>query len=86
MVKRKKKRRIPKTWIVMDKGSFTRSIQHPETGRMLGRRKIKKRERSDLTHVKRVREGKYSGMILGRTPPIKVRASKNRRGTLRRRI
>lgn len=85
MVKRKtkKKRRIPKTWIVADKGSFTKSIQHPKTGKMLGRRKIRGREKSDLTHVRRVSKGKYSGIILGRTQAIPIKASSKRRGTTR---
>lgn len=85
MVKRKtkKKRRIPKTWIIADKTGITKSIQHPRTGKMMGRRIARKGEKSDGTRVRRVRKGEYAGIILGRTHSIPVKASSKRRGTTR---
>ena len=85
MVKRKakKKRKIPKSWIRIDSGAHTKSIQHPRTGKMIGRRKVRGREKSDLTHVRRGIKGTYKGQIFGRTKSIPVKASFKRRGTTR---
>ena len=80
--KRKKKRKIPKRFISIDEISRTTFLQNPKTGKMMGRKKI--RAPGDLTHVRRVKKGKYAGMIFGRTSPIKVRGSKNKRGGIRK--
>ena len=82
---KKKKRKIPKSFIYIDDDYGTRSIQHPKTGKMMGRRKVS--GIGDRTAVRRVKKGHpMSGQIMGRTQPIKVRASKKKRGTVRRRI
>ena len=89
---KKKKLYIPKRFIYADKDDTqTVALRNSKTGRLRGRRVVKKNEVGDFTFPRRVRGGKkgskkYGGFILGRTPPIKVRASKKRRGTIRRRI
>ncbi len=83
---RKKKRRIPKTWIVVDKQSHTISTRNPETGKLTGRKFVKSVGQSDRTRIRRISKGKYAGQLLGRTPPIKIRASKKARAHLRRRL
>jgi hypothetical protein len=84
MVK-KKKRRIPKSFLYVDKDYGTRSIQHPKTGKMLGRKSV--RGVGDRTAVRRVKKGHpMSGQIMGRTAPIKIRASKKARAHVRRRL
>jgi len=82
---KKKRKTIPKSWIYVDKDYGTKAIQHPKTGKMMGRTKVK--GLGDRTAVRRVRTGHpTSGQIMGRTVPIKVRASKKKRGTVRRKI
>lgn len=84
---KKKKRRIPKRFIYIDKNDRqTIGTRNKKTGRMTGRRVLKKGEIGDRTFPVRVRGGekgskKYGGWILGRSPPIKVKGSKNKRGT-----
>jgi hypothetical protein len=90
MVK-KKKRYIPKKFIYIDKDDTQTIALQGKSGRMMGRRVVKKGEKGDRTFPRRVRGGekgskKYGGWIMGRSPPIKVRASKKRRGTIRRNI
>ena len=79
----KKKKKIPQAWIYVDRNYGTRSIQHPKTGKMLGRKRVQ--GVGDRTAVRRVEKGhSSSGQIIGRSPPIKVRASKTKRGTIRK--
>jgi len=81
----KKKKIIPKKWIYVDRDYRTRAIQHPKTGKMMGRKRVT--GVGDRTAVRRVRKGHdSSGQIIGRTAPIKVRASKKKRGTVRRKL
>ncbi|KKK93618.1 hypothetical protein LCGC14_2691060, partial [marine sediment metagenome] len=40
----------------------------------------------DRTAILRVKKGEHIGEIWGRTPPIKVRASQKKRGTIRRKV
>ena len=85
MAKKTKKIKIPKSFIYIDMDYGTRSVQHPKTGKMMGRRKV--RGLGDRTAVRRVKKGHASsGQIMGRTAPIKVRASKRKRGTIRRNL
>ncbi len=84
----KKKRYIPKKFIYTDMDDTQTIALQGKSGRMMGRRRVKKGERGDRTFPRRVRGGekgskKYGGLILGRSPPIKVRASKRKRGTTR---
>ena len=80
----KKKRRIPKAYLYIDKDFGTRSIQHPRTGKMMGRKRV--RGKGDSTAVLRVKKGEHIGEIWGRTPPVRVRGSKKARGHLRRNL
>ena len=87
----KKKRYIPKRFIYTDIDDTQTIALQGKDGRMRGRRRVKKGERGDRTFPRRVRGGekgsqKYGGLIMGRSPPIKVRASKTRRGTIRRKL
>jgi len=84
--RRKKKVRIivPKSYIHIDKISRTRYLQNPKTGKMMGRTRT--RAPGDATRVRRVKRGQWSGIILGRRPAIKVRASKKKRGHVRVRL
>ncbi len=85
MAKQTKKRTIPKTWIYVDRDFGTKAIQSKKTGKMLGRKKVS--GVGDRTAILRVKKGHArSGQILGRTTPIKVRASKKKRGTVRRKL
>ena len=79
---KKRKRRIPKRFIAIDKISHTTYLQSKKTGRMMGRKRVV--GSGDLTRVRRVKKGKYVGMIWGRTSPIKIRGSKNKRGGTRK--
>ena len=81
----KKKKAIPKKWIYVDKDYGTRAIQSKKTGKMMGRKKVK--GVGDRTALRRVKKGHpQSGQIIGRTAPIPVRASSNKRGTVRRKL
>lgn len=80
----KRKRRIPKAFVLIDKSSRTKSLQDKSTGRMQGR--IRTRSPGDKTHNLRVFKGPFSGQIVGRTPSISVRGSRRARGTLRRKL
>ena len=83
----KKKIYIPKNLIYIDKDDRqTLALQHFETGKMRGRRVVQKGERGDRTFPRRVRSGKWAGVILGRSKPIPVRASERARGTIRRNL
>ncbi len=87
----KKKRYIPKKFIYIDRDDTQTIALQAKSGRMIGRRRVKKGEKGDRTFPRRVRGGekgskKYGGWILGRSQPIKVRAGKKARGTVRRRI
>jgi len=93
----KKRIVIPKRYIKIAKQKSTRAIQHPRTGRMIGRRALKS-GKGDSTKVRyltktkdwdksgKIESNERAGALLGRTrkPKRKVRASKNRRGTIRR--
>ena len=79
-----KKRKISKKLLYVDKDYRTRSVQHPKTGKMMGRKRVP--GRGDSTAVYRVKSGSRKGQIFGRTQPIKVKASKKKRGTVRRRL
>ncbi len=81
---KKKKRRIPKSFLYVDKDFSTKSVQHPKTGKMQGRVRVK--GVGDRTAILRVKKGEHIGEIWGRTKPIKVRGSKKVRGHLRRKI
>lgn len=83
MAKRKKKR-IPKAYLYIDRDFGTMSIQHSKTGKMMGRKRVS--GRGDSTAVLRVKKGEHIGEIWGRTAPIKVRGSKKARAHLRRKI
>lgn len=80
--RKKKKLRIPKKFISIDEMSRTTYIQSKKTGKMMGRKKVK--APGDRTHVRRVKEGQYAGIIIGRTTKIKVRGSRTRRGGIRK--
>jgi len=83
MAKKKRKRRIPKAYIYVEKSSRTIGIRDPETGKMIGRKKT--RSPGDKTRPIRVKKGPYSGQIIGRVPAIyPVRGSKKQRAHLRR--
>ena len=79
---KKKKLKIPKAYIIVDRDFRTRSVRDKETGKFLGRRRVK--GYGDRTAVRRVKRGKWSGVILGRTKPIPIRGSNRARGTIRR--
>lgn len=88
MVK-KKKIKVPKSWIYLDKNDTqTIATRNTQTGRLTGRRRVKKSEKGDSTFPRRVghKGSKYDGVILGRSPKVKVRASSKKRGTIRRTI
>jgi len=80
----KKKRKISRKLLYIDKDFRTRSIQHPKTGKMRGRKRVP--GRGDSTAVFRVKSGPRKGQIFGRTVPIKVRGDSKKRGTTRRRL
>ena len=80
----RRKRRIPKAWIVVDKSSHTRAIQNEKTGKMEGRRFVK--GIGDRTRVRRISKGEFAGQVLGRTHPVPIRGDKKKRGTIRRRL
>jgi hypothetical protein len=82
MARRKKKKRIPKKYIYVDRDFKTTYVQNKKTGKLRGRKSVK--GRGDGTAVRRVRKGRYAGHIFGRTKRIPVKGSKKRRGTLRR--
>ena len=85
MAKKNKKRKIPKSFIYIDRDYGTQAIQHPKTGKMLGRKRVQ--GVGDRTAVRRVKKGHpASGQIMGRTAPIKVRASKKARAHIRRNL
>lgn len=81
---KKKKRRIPKVWIVIDKKSHTTSTRNQKTGKLTGRKNVK--GIGDKTRVRRVSKGIYAGQIFGRTPSIKVKGDRKKRATIRRRV
>ena len=81
---KKKKRKISRKLLYIDKDYKTRAIQNPKTGKMRGRKRVS--GRGDSTAVYRVKSGPRKGQIMGRTTPIKVRASKKARAHLRRRL
>ena len=84
MVK-KRKRRIPRKYLYVDKDFKTRATRSKKTGRLTGRKKV--RGRGDSTAVLRAKKSSPSaGHIFGRTKPIRVRSSKKRKGTIRRRL
>lgn len=65
----------------------TVALRDKETGRLQGRRVVRKNEAGDRTFPRRVSSPKkYAGEIIGRSKSIPVRASKNRRGTIRKRL
>lgn len=71
--------------VYIDRDFGTISTRNKKTGKLTGRRKVS--GFGDKTAVRRIRSPKkYSGQIFGRTKPIPVRASKSRRGTVRKRI
>ena len=81
----KKKRKISKSFIYVDRDFGTIATQNPKTGKMTGRKRVG--GFGDKTAVRRVKKGHpMSGQIMGRTGPIKVRGSSKKRGTVRRRI
>ena len=83
---RKRKLRFPKAYISIDPISHTTSTRSVETGKFTGRRAVSV-AKSDLTRVKRVIKGPYSGIIIGRTiGRTRVRGDRFKRGTLRRRL
>ena len=89
MVKRKKKRKIPKSFIRIDPKPHTTFLQDKETGRMLGRKYIKNSGKTDKTRVRRAFKGSSKGRLFGRTKAFPVRASSKKRGTtktIRRRL
>ena len=78
----KRKRRIAKAYLYIDKDLRTKSIQD-KYGKMIGRKRVP--GRGDSTAVLRVKKGHpRSGEIFGRTPPILVRGDKKKRAHLRR--
>lgn len=65
----------------------TVATRNSETGRLTGRRVIRKRERGDKTFPRRVSSPKkYAGEIMGRSQAIQVRGDSEKRGTIRRRL
>lgn len=65
-----------------DKGTL--AIRSRQTGKFLGRRVVRKGEKSDKTYPLRVSGPKdYSGQIMGRTSPIAVKGSSHSRGYTR---
>lgn len=83
MAKRKKKKlKFPKRFISIDEISRTTYIQSKRTGKMMGRKRV--RVPGDHTRVRRVKEGQYVGIIIGRAPSITVRGSRNKRGGIRK--
>jgi len=76
MAKRRKKKkvRVPKKYIYLDQVSRTTFVQDKRTGKMKGRKRTK--APGDKTRVRRVKKGKWSGIILGRAP---VKASRRAR-------
>lgn len=81
MVK-KKKSKIPKRFIYIDRDFGTRATRDKKTGKLTGREKVS--GFGDKTAIFRVKKDhKRSGQIIGRTSPIKVRASSKKRGTTR---
>ncbi len=82
---KKKKRKKAKYVVYVDRDFKTRYIQDKKTGRMEGRRGVK--GFGDRTAVKRIRKnGPRGGEIVGRTKTIRVRATKRKKGTIRRRL
>lgn len=80
-----KKRYIPKRLIYIDRDDRqTKALRNPRTGKLLGRRAVKKGERGDKTFPRRVRSGPWGGIILGRSKAIKVRGSKTARAHKRK--
>lgn len=77
--------KVQRRFIYVDKDFKTVSTRNSQTGKLTGRKKVS--GRGDSTAVFRVKKGHpRSGEIIGRTHPIPVRASKNRRGTIRKRL
>jgi len=82
---KKRKRRISKKYLYVDKDFKTTYIQSKKTGKMVGRKRVK--GRGDSTAVLRAKKSHPSaGHIFGRTKPIRVRSSKKKKGTIRRRL
>lgn len=81
---KKRKRRIARKYVYVDKDFKTKATRNKKTGRLTGRKRVK--GRGDSTAVLRVKKSHPSaGHIFGRTKPIRVRAGK-KKGTIRKRL
>lgn len=84
MAKKRKKKRKVRVFVYTDQVFHTTYLQDKKTGKMRGRKYVK--GLGDRTAVRRVRKGPRAGQIFGRTPPIKVRGSRNKRGGVRKSV